>query len=392
MTVSVAASTPASALGTVRSGLGRMGTTGVVYLALVGIVAAGTAVAALNGQNLLATANLVDTLTRSSLLGFIAVGQTLVILCRSLDLSVGYVVALSSVVAATTMAGDPARIWLGVVAVLAVSALIGLVNGLVITKLRVNAFIATLGMGLVIKGYLDTLYQGPAGEVPVAFQVFGYTRVGVLPLSTAVLIVVAVLAIVFLRATRTGYHMYAVGGDAEVARMSGIRVDRPVITAHVLCSVAAGVAGLLIAARFGTGSSLVYGSGYELESIAAVVLGGTYLLGGRGGVAGTVAGVLILAVLDTLFNVVGVDPFFKDVLRGVIVITAVAIYARRGGGTAHPPRFSRGAHQRPPAPDAPPGTGAGPAAEHRPDTTRPARDPTATAKDHADPAGRGGRT
>jgi ribose transport system permease protein len=123
--------------------------------------------------------------------------------------------------------------------------------------------------------------------------------------------------------------MFAVGGSADVARLSGIRTGRVMVTAHVLCAVAAGVAGLLIAARFGTGSALVYSSGYDLDSIAAVVLGGTLLMGGRGGIAGTLGGVLILAVLDTVFNLLQVDPFFKDVLRGVVIIAAVAIYARR---------------------------------------------------------------
>lgn len=308
----------------------RLGTTGLVYLALLGIVIISTAFVGAQGGNLLSRANLVDMLTRSSLLGFIAIGQTFVILCRSLDLSVGYVVALSSLVAATTMAGDPSRIVLGVAAALAISAVIGLANGVIVGVLRVNPFITTLGVGLIVKGYLDTNYRGPAGEVPSAFQAFGYTRMGFVPISTAVMLALALLAVLYLRRTRAGYHVYAVGGDAEVARLSGVRTTRVIVTAHVLCSVAAGIAGLLIAARFGTGSALVYGSGYDLESIAAVVLGGTYLLGGRGGVAGTIAGVLILAVLDTSFNVLQVDPFFKDVLRGIIIIVAVAIYARRG--------------------------------------------------------------
>lgn len=308
----------------------RIGTTGLVYLALLGIVVIGTVLVAATGAgNLLSSANVVDMLTRSSLLGFVAIGQTLVILCRSLDLSVGYVAALASLVGATAMAGEPSRIPLGVAAALVVSALIGLANGLIITKLNVNAFIATLGVGLIIKGYLDTQYKGPAGDVPKTFQLFGYSRIGVIPVSTAVMLLVAAAAIVYLRKTRSGYSMYAVGGNADVARLSGIRTDRVMITAHVLCSVAAGAAGLLIAARFGTGSALVYNSGYELDSIAAVVLGGTYLLGGRGGIAGTIAGVLILAVLDTVFNVMEINPFFKDVLRGVIIVTAVAIYARR---------------------------------------------------------------
>ena len=307
----------------------RLGTTALVYLALLAIIVLSTVIVGVQGGNLLSRANLVDLLTRSSLLGFVAIGQTFVILGRSLDLSVGHVVALSSLLGATTMAGEPSRIVPGVLVALGVAAAIGLVNGLVVTKLRVNAFIATLGMSLVLKGYLDTRYRGPAGDVPEAFQMFGYTRMGPVPVSTAVMLLVAGLAILLLRRSRFGYHLFAVGGSDEVARLSGIRTHRVLIGAHVLCSVAAGIAGLLIAARFGTGSALVYGSGYDLESIAAVVLGGTYLLGGRGGVAGTVAGVLILAVLDTVFNVLGVDPFFKDVLRGVIIVTAVAIYARR---------------------------------------------------------------
>ncbi len=327
----------------------RLGTTAIVYLALVGVLVISTVLVAAQGGNLLSQANTVDMLTRSSLLGFVAIGQTLVILCRSLDLSVGYVMALSSLVAATTMDGDPNKVVPGVLAALGVSAVIGLVNGLIITGLRVNAFIATLGTGLLLKAYLDTRYKGPSGSVPESFQLFGYMRIAIAPLSAAVMLALAVLAWIVLQRTRTGYHMFAVGGNDEVARLSGVRTGRTVLVAHVLCSVMAGVAGLLVAARFGTGSAQVYSLGYDLDSIAAVVLGGTLLLGGRGSVAGTVGGVLILATLDTVFNVLQVDPFFKDVLRGAIIIAAVALYARRqidptksrarfrGGGSTSPP-------------------------------------------------------
>lgn len=307
----------------------RPSTTAMVYLALVVVLAGGSVLVASQGGNLLTRVNAVGMLTRTSLLGFIAIGQTLVILCRSLDLSVGYVAALASLIGATTMAGDPGRIVHGVVAVLAVSAAIGLLNGLIITVGRVNPFITTLGMGLILKGYMDTAYRGPAGDAPVAFQVFGYARIGIVPVSTAVMLGLAIAVALFLHRTRTGYAIYAVGGDEEVARFSGIRTRRITITAHTLCAMAAGIAGLLIAARFGTGNALIYNNGYELESIAAVVLGGTYLLGGRGGIAGTIGGVLILAALDTVFNVMGVNPFVKDVLRGTIIIGAVALYARR---------------------------------------------------------------
>ncbi|THV32082.1 ABC transporter permease [Glycomyces paridis] len=325
--------------------LAALGTTALIYLALAGVLVLGGAAVAIDGAdkgaNLFATANLVDMLTRTSLTGFLAIGMTLVILCRSLDLSVGYTAALSSLVAATTMDGRPENIPVAIGAVLLVSGLIGAANGAIVAFLRVNPFIATLGTGLIIKGYLDTEYKGPAGDVPELFQQFGYTRIGFIPVSALVMLALAGAAVWFLRSTRTGHHMYAVGGDAEVARMSGIRTDRVLIAAHVLCAMCAGVAGLLLAARFGTGSAEAYTNLYELDAIAAVVLGGTLLLGGRGGVAGTVAGVAILAVLDTVFNVMQIDPFAKDVLRGAVIIAAVALYARRQlDRTAARPRFA----------------------------------------------------
>ena len=314
-----------------RSGLGaipRLGSTGLVCIAWVAIVVIGAILVAIDGGNLFSTGNVVDMFTRMSLLGYVAIGQTLVILCKSLDLSVGYVIASSTLMAANVMRGEPGRIMLGVLAVFALAGAIGLANGLIITKLRVNSFIATLGVGLIIRGYLDTEYKGPSGDVPNEFQNLGFDRISVFPISTLVMFATGALAIVLLRRTRTGHRFYAVGGNDEVARYSGLRTHRTIIVAHVLCSIAAGIAGLLLAARFGTGSAEVYSTGYDLDSIAAVVLGGTSLLGGRGSIVGTIAGVGILAVLDTVFNILQVDPFFKDVLRGVIIVVAVALYAR----------------------------------------------------------------
>lgn len=302
----------------------------LIYVALLILLAVAAVLLATRGENLFSSGSVVDILTRSSLLGFIAIGQTLVILCRSLDLSVGYVAALSSLVAAVVMDGDESRILLGVAAALGVSAAVGLFNGIVTTKLGVHAFITTLGSGLIIKGFLDTRYPGPSGSVPSSFQGFGYTRIGVLPLSALIMLVIAALGVVLLHRTRLGHSMFAVGGNIDVARLSGIRTDRTLVVAHVLCSLMAGLAGLLLAARFSTGvGAQIYGAGYDLDSIAAVVLGGTLLLGGRGGIGGTVAAVLILGVLDSLFNELQINPFFRDVLRGVIIIAAVALYARR---------------------------------------------------------------
>ncbi|WP_246089982.1 ABC transporter permease [Nonomuraea deserti] len=259
-----------------------------------------------------------------------AIGQTLAILAGSLDLSVAYLISLSSLVAAEIMAGQDGNVGPAVAAVLIISSLVGLVNGLVITRLQVHAFIATLGVALIIKGVVDHLYDGPAGRVPESFQLLGYSRVGPVPVSAMLWAGVAVVAWFLLSRTRLGYRIYAVGGNEEVARLSGIRTARVIVITHVLCSVCAGIAGLLLAARLGAGAPTVgTDGGYDLESIAAVVLGGTALAGGRGGVAGTVGGVLLLAVLDTLFNQLEVNSFVKDVVRGAVIVIAVAVYARR---------------------------------------------------------------
>lgn len=308
--------------------LPRVGSTQVVFLALILVTVVGAVLVALDGGNLLTLETVIGVQQRSAALGIVAVGQTLAILAGSLDLSVAYLISLSSLVAAEIM--ETGAVIPAIFAVLGVSALVGLVNGVVITKLKVHAFIATLGVALIIKGILDHLYDGPAGKVPESFQHLGYDRIGPIPVSALLWAAVAGAAWFLLTRTRYGYRTYAVGGDVEVARLSGVRTDRVVIVTHILCSLCAGIAGLLLASRLGAGAPTVgTDGGYDLESIAAVVLGGTALAGGRGGIAGTVGGVLLLAVLDSVFNQLEVNSFFKDVVRGVVIVAAVAVYARR---------------------------------------------------------------
>ncbi|NUT41608.1 MAG: ABC transporter permease [Thermoactinospora sp.] len=302
--------------------------TRAVFLALALTLLIGWILVAVDGDDFLTVETIVGIQQRSAALGIVAVGQTLAILAGSLDLSVAYLISLTSLVAAEVM--QTYGIVAGIGAVLVVSAAVGLVNGLVITKLKVHAFIATLGVALIIKGVLDHLYDGPAGRVPESFQLLGYSRIGPVPVAAMLWAGVALAAWFLLTRTRYGYRVYAVGGDVEVARLSGVRTDRTVVATHVLCSLCAGIAGLLLASRLGAGAPTVgTDGGYDLESIAAVVLGGTALAGGRGGVPGTVGGVLLLAVLDSVFNQLEVNSFFKDVVRGVVIVVAVAVYARR---------------------------------------------------------------
>jgi ribose transport system permease protein len=306
-----------------------------VFGALLGVFVFAWVIVTIDGGSFLTVDNVVGMLQRSVALGIVAAGQTVVILCGSLDLSVAYVISLSSLVAAEVMAGEEANLVPGILAVLALGVVIGLGNGLIVTKLRVNAFIATLGTALIIKGFMDDRYDGPAGAIPESFETLGYTRFGVIPVSVFLLAAVVAAIYFLLRWTHFGFRVYAVGGDEEVSRLSGLRTHRTIIAAHVVCSVCAALTGLFLASRLGSGTPTVgVDGGYDLESIAAVVLGGTALAGGRGGVLGTVAGVLILAVLDNTFNQLEVNAFLKDVVRGAIIIAAVAVYARRSGSRA----------------------------------------------------------
>lgn len=324
-----------------RARLESLTSTGIVVILLVVSLVVGAVLTAVEGRNFASSGNISAILTGTSILGFIAVGQTLVILVGSLDLSVPFVVSLTSVVAAGYMDGEPGRVVPAVLLAIVVAALIGLANGLIVSFLRVHGFIATLGTGLVISGYLAVHYQGSHGEAPRSFRLIGATQVGPVPMSTLIMLGCALVAIVLLRRTRLGHHIYAVGGNPEVARLSGIRTSVPVISAHILCSVLAALAGLLLLARLGVGSPTIGSQGdYDLMSIAAVVLGGTLLAGGKGNVVGTLAGVAIFAVLDNVMGVMQVNPFLKDVIRGVVIVVAVAVYARRELDR-RPARFDR---------------------------------------------------
>ena len=305
-------------------------TSGPVYLVLLAVFVICFTVVTIDGGEFLSADNIRAMLVNSVALGIVAAGQTLVILGASLDLSVAWVISLSSLIGAETMNGQDGRIMLGIGAALLFGLVVGLVNGLVITKLRVNAFIATLGMALILRGYVEANYAGPAGDVPASYESLGYDSLGPIPLSVILLAAIFAVGWFLLRYTPFGNRLYAVGGDEQVAKLSGVRTHRVIITAHVLCAVAAALTGLFLASRLGAGSPLVgVEASYDLQSIAAVVLGGTYLLGGRGGVLGTLAGVLILAMIDRTFDLLEVNSFLKDVARGLIIIAAVAAYSVR---------------------------------------------------------------
>lgn len=288
-------------------------------------------IAVLTGQpQYLRIENLIGVLAGSIALGITAVGQTFVILIASIDLSVASLISASAVLASVVMAGNPAMVIPAIAAVLALGTLVGIVNGLVVARLQVNPLIATLGMSFIIMGALSAFVDNFAGSVPIEFQAFAYATIGPVPWSVLFLLLLTLLAYVVLRFTKFGSDLYSVGGNLDAARFAGINTSMRIVQAHIICSVAASIAGLYLASRLRSGAPWIGAEGaYDLESIAVVVIGGTVLSGGRGGIWGTMAGVLVFSLIDSIFNLAGVDAFAKPAIRGFIIIAAVAFYAVR---------------------------------------------------------------
>lgn len=272
--------------------------------------------------------NLINILKRAVPLGLISIGQTFAIVSGSLDLSVDVAISTIAVLTALVLNGSVDNIFIAIVIALVAGIAIGLVNGLIITKLKINAFIATLGTKLILQGILFSGFNNFAGKVPPGFDTLAYDSIGGIPIGVILMFALALLAFVLLRATKFGHHAYAVGGNPEVSRLSGVRTERVLIGAHVMTGICAAIAAIFIVSLLRSGGPHV-GDGYDLDSISAVVVGGVPLSGGRGGVWGTIAGVLIVAILSNLFNIFNVGAFAQQVLSGVVLIGVVASYSFR---------------------------------------------------------------
>ncbi|MDE1994105.1 MAG: ABC transporter permease [Rhizobiaceae bacterium] len=272
-------------------------------------------------------------LQRMVALGVVAIGQTFVILVGSIDLSVAHLISLGAVVSIFVMHGDPGLIWLGVLAALFAGVVVGFVSGALITQLKVNPLIATLGIGLILRGILATAYGNLQANAPASYRTLAYDSLVDVPYALILLAVMALVAIFVLRRTLAGARIYSVGGNPISARLAGIHTERVVLAAHIVSGACAAVSGLYLASRLGTATPWVgQNGGYDLDSLAVVVIGGTLLAGGKGGVGGTLAGVFLFATIDAVFNMLQIDPFLGQVLRGAIVILAVAYHSVRQRG------------------------------------------------------------
>lgn len=269
--------------------------------------------------------NLRAVLLQASTVVVLASGMTLVIVAGGIDLSVGSVMALGTVALALSL-GRGAHWTLAVVVGAAAGAVCGLANGFCTVKGRVPAFITTLGMLLVARGLAFVLSNGQT-----LYEQRSASLIQAIPLAMPALTVAA--GWLLLAVTRFGRGLYAVGGNAEAARLSGLRVDSLRVSTYVLCGLSGGLASAVHWARSGTGSCLV-GSGFELDAIAAVVIGGTSLSGGEGHIIGTVLGALIMTVLRNGLVLMGVSEEWQKIAIGVVIVAAVYLDRLRAGRAA----------------------------------------------------------
>jgi ribose/xylose/arabinose/galactoside ABC-type transport system permease subunit len=265
--------------------------------------------------------NLSNILLRALPLLAVSLGQTMVLLGAGIDLSVGAIIALSTTVASVSLEWN---LLAGIILVFASGMFVGLINGLGVTFLRINPFLMTLGTTIITAGVALYIRPYPGGMIPMPYVNFVLARIGVFPLTPFLLFVFLILCgVIILRKSRFGRHLYAVGGNRDAARLAGIPTNRVLIGTYVFSGFFSVFAGLYMTARICCGDPGV-GASYQMDSIAAAVLGGTALTGGRGSMGGTVMGVIILAMLGNIFNLLNFNIYWQNILRGLILIVVVA--------------------------------------------------------------------
>jgi ribose transport system permease protein len=294
----------------------------VFIYALVLVVGVG---ASLYSERFRDAGNLTNVLRQTIVLGLLAVGQSMVILAGGIDMSVALVARVSTLIVAVLFGGNESLILPLIALGLAIGAGLGLLNGLIITRVYASPFIVTFGMFSILSGISLAIASSPVGKIPPAYLTLYDASLGPLPVSVVAMAGVWFAAWLVTSRTRFGRALFAVGGSQRVARLAAINVSRTLVGAYVLSGVCAAAGGLFILARTGVGDPKT-AEGLDFQSIVAVALGGISLSGGRGSMLGTLGGVLLLGVVANMFNILQVDSFFQQLILGLVVLITVATY------------------------------------------------------------------
>ncbi len=278
-------------------------------------------------RSFLTVDNLVNVTLQVAIYGILAVGMTIVMITGGIDLSIGSMVALAGVTAAILskkhVFPEPGMVLVAILGSLAVGMLAGILSGFLIARFSIPPFIVTLAMMTICRGIVFIITGGfTEGELPASFGWLGRGHLWILPIPVLVMAALFAAGHIMLEHTALGRHVYALGGNEEASRLSGIRVQRVKVLVYLINGLLAGLAGTSLAARLGAGAPNS-GLQYELDVIAAVVVGGTSLSGGRGSMLGTLAGTIFIGVLNNGLNLANVDPYTQKVALGVVILAAV---------------------------------------------------------------------
>lgn len=276
--------------------------------------------------------NIFNVLRQISTNLFLACGMTMVIILGGIDLSVGSIIALSGCVSAGCVARYSIPLPVALLIGLAIGLLVGMFNGFVISKTTIPAFIVTLATMNIAKG-LAYVYTGgsPVRVMSEEWRFIGAGYIGIIPTPVVILLFVLLITAIIMNRTKMGRHMYAVGGNPQAAKFSGVKVAKVKFFVHAFSGLMAGLAGIVLASRMYSGQPTA-GEGAEMDAIAAVVVGGTSMAGGSGKIGGTIIGGLIIGVLNNGLNLLNVNSFWQYVVKGIVILLAVFIdYVRNKG-------------------------------------------------------------
>ena len=296
----------------------------IVAVLIVALVIVGAVVS----DRFRTSSNILNIFEQSTALALVALGQTFAILTGGIDLSVGSLISLASVLLSGISNGDIEMSIVAIFVVITLGIFVGLINGAIIIWLRVHPLIVTLGMGAVLQGAALLYTLGPIGSMPDGFDYLAYGRPLFLPVGAIITLAMFTAAAVFLRQGVLGRYIYAVGDDPHAAELMGLPRTRVLLFVYAFSGFMAVMAAIFLVARFGVGQPYT-GQNFTLTSITPVVVGGTMLAGGRGGVVGTLLGVYLISLLNNVMNFMDISSHLQLIVQGLIIMLAVSIYVEQ---------------------------------------------------------------
>jgi ribose transport system permease protein len=272
--------------------------------------------------------NLTNILVQIAPLAILSIGQTIALIGGGVDLTVGSVVSLTTVLVANFMGQGSLGVLAMIVFVFVLAIVIGFINGFICNETKIPPLIVTLSTSTIIQGTILAYRLSPGGSVPKVISSFINYPFGIFTVSAVILALLYIVFITIMSRTSFGVHVYSIGGSPEFARMAGVNVKRVRITSYIISACLAAAAGFVVSARIGTGIPNI-GTPFLMDSLTAVIIGGASFAGGQGFIAGTFAGAVMVSIISNALNIAGVSPFYQYIVKGVILLMAMIINSRK---------------------------------------------------------------